>query len=818
MTFSYSAGIITQANESGQAITAAADGGTNTVTFTCNAHGYSNGDYVEITGTTDYNGGWEISNVTTNTFDVYYPEDPYVVAIKGSSDGINFTTSQTGTVARGDSSLAGINGLTGVTTVTQANRELYTLDSATRIVVNGALVMDSEFEHLTTTIANTGVYSDGFLQVGRRRLTNGVIHYSRGDIFESTWQSAGGSGFEWNTGGCLWNGGRILAGSRVRIDPGLTTAVVNSGSQYNTNTGGNTQLRMSMDTGRIYNMVMDGFSQPARIFINDSFTTGVFKLLRSFYQTAWALAQDLELVNFDIIENVESLDIDAFGRSAAESSTTGFVNCSREPVVPVDGGDQFDYMLFYRNVSITPVDADGVAIPSFSTYCRDYDNGSRAVGPRNPFDGTQTDLVDEIYSDIDTSGTVAYKILWKILNFDTARTPVLYTDYRTNNGAMTGNRPVDIMAYGFQKLSVLPELLGLGTWVNQPIMVIDQGITVARATADAYTDLDTVRKGYDRTISFQQSNYTSGEYWISRAGEQIVLADKTLILDGTAASVIAYSALNLTWKATSYTGGATATTGSAIVRNGALLNGGQFDCDINYEGGAGTTITGVVCTGVFDFDTAGTYTIASGTTLSEVTNSSGGTVIIQRADVSSTVTTVTGPNVTVLPPEVTVQVTCRDANTLAVIAGARVLLTADTGGDLPSSDSVTITRSGSTASVSHAGHGLSNGDEVLIEGSDQEAYNGIHVISNVTTNAYDYTVSGAPTTPATGTIVATAVVLNGTTNGSGIISVTDFGYTNNQPVDGKARKGTSAPYYVPTSISGTITSNGLTQTAFMVPD
>ena len=34
------------------------------------AHGYSDGDLVHISGTTSYNGGWEISNVTTNTFDI----------------------------------------------------------------------------------------------------------------------------------------------------------------------------------------------------------------------------------------------------------------------------------------------------------------------------------------------------------------------------------------------------------------------------------------------------------------------------------------------------------------------------------------------------------------------------------------------------------------------------------------------------------------------------------------------------------------------------------------------------------------------------
>jgi|GEM_PF-317020 len=54
-------------------ITAFADSGTSPgikTTVTSAAHGYSDGDMVHVSGTTSYNGGWEISNVATNTFDI----------------------------------------------------------------------------------------------------------------------------------------------------------------------------------------------------------------------------------------------------------------------------------------------------------------------------------------------------------------------------------------------------------------------------------------------------------------------------------------------------------------------------------------------------------------------------------------------------------------------------------------------------------------------------------------------------------------------------------------------------------------------------
>lgn len=69
----------------------------------------------------------------------------------------------------------------------------------------------------------------------------------------------------------------------------------------------------------------------------------------------------------------------------------------------------------------------------------------------------------------------------------------------------------------------------------------------------------------------------------------------------------------------------------------------------------------------------------------------------------------------------------------------------------------TITRSGTTATVTATAHGYASGSYVRIAGADQAAYNGAFAISNVTANTFDYTVSGSPTTPATGTITASAI-------------------------------------------------------------
>lgn len=64
-----------------------------------------------------------------------------------------------------------------------------------------------------------------------------------------------------------------------------------------------------------------------------------------------------------------------------------------------------------------------------------------------------------------------------------------------------------------------------------------------------------------------------------------------------------------------------------------------------------------------------------------------------------------------------------------------------------------ITRVGQVATaVAAVAHSLSNGDIVKITGSDQADYNITAEISNITTTEFDYTVTGTPTTPATGTM------------------------------------------------------------------
>jgi len=177
-----------------------------------------------------------------------------------------------------------------------------------------------------------------------------------------------------------------------------------------------------------------------------------------------------------------------------------------------------------------------------------------------------------------------------------------------------------------------------------------------------------------------------------------------------------------------------------------------------------------------------------------------------------------GATVTVVAGAVTVR--ARAVTDVGIpIQNARVILKAsnDTG-PFPYQEVVSITRSGSTATVTHTAHNLQTNDYVAIDGADQFEYNGVKLITVTGPNSYTYTVSGTPATPATGTIRATFVALYGLTDSNGIVSTSRV-YPADQPVIGWTRKSTTAPFFKEGTLIGTVTStSGFDSTAVMISD
>ncbi len=140
------------------------------------------------------------------------------------------------------------------------------------------------------------------------------------------------------------------------------------------------------------------------------------------------------------------------------------------------------------------------------------------------------------------------------------------------------------------------------------------------------------------------------------------------------------------------------------------------------------------------------------------------------------------------------------------------------GGPYPDKDPVTIVNSGTTATVTHTGHGMLNNDYVYIEGGDIVANEGVFQITYINANSYSYTMGSSPGSSPTGTITSTFVGLYGLTNSSGVKSTSRV-YDADQLVTGWARKASSSPYYVAAPMRGTIDSaDGLSATGVLVSD
>jgi hypothetical protein len=197
------------------------------------------------------------------------------------------------------------------------------------------------------------------------------------------------------------------------------------------------------------------------------------------------------------------------------------------------------------------------------------------------------------------------------------------------------------------------------------------------ATVLAYTDLGDPLKLYDRHKIEWRDN--DGYALVKRVGKQLDLSTINLTLDATAGSVYVANSTDITAKAAVFTGGIPSIIGSFTVVNGALLNGGTFDDDVNYFSGP-STITDVTVTSgnTMDFNTTGSYIIDGGS-IANVTGSVSGIVLdlINGATIASN----GSPSNITIQNLVSIKVTAVDALG-APIEGARVYVEAGSGGPI----------------------------------------------------------------------------------------------------------------------------------------
>lgn len=335
----------------------------------------------------------------------------------------------------------------------------------------------------------------------------------------------------------------------------------------------------------------------------------------------------------------------------------------------------------------------------------------------------------------------------------------------------------------------------------------DNSITETnKATVDAYTIISNGERLYDRSKSWTFDNFddqfpTQGGLLVEAVGEQLNLNAVSLVIDGAAAQAFSVNqtgngtiTIDAGTKLTRTTNGFGTITSTGTITIEDTTDVDDWTLDGNVLINDALDLTNVHITGNLGINTGANSTLnfSNVTVDGNITNDDAShTLTINSTNGSSLTTTDpgTGNGETNIVQTVPIKVTVKDIQSGSLIQGARVLIQADVGGDLPAGDSVTITRVTTTATVSHTGHGLVDGETVFIFGANQQEYNGNHVINYIDVNSYSYTVSGSPTTPATGTITATATIVNELTDVIGEVNET-FRYTSDQPVVGVVRKAT----------------------------
>jgi len=179
-----------------------------------------------------------------------------------------------------------------------------------------------------------------------------------------------------------------------------------------------------------------------------------------------------------------------------------------------------------------------------------------------------------------------------------------------------------------------------------------------------------------------------------------------------------------------------------------------------------------------------------------------------------------GATVNVQSGSVTVKVTSAKEDGSAVGEAYVHLRAKDGTGPFPYQESVSITRSTTTATVDHTSHGMATNDKVLISGiTDKVEDNGVHQINVSDADTYTYVTDDSGSTSYNGSITSTFVALDGETNiTTGVLSTSRV-YSSDQPVIGWARKSTASPFYKQGGINKDISSTtGLDYTAVLVLD
>lgn len=159
-------------------------------------------------------------------------------------------------------------------------------------------------------------------------------------------------------------------------------------------------------------------------------------------------------------------------------------------------------------------------------------------------------------------------------DWDTANYGNFYrVDRRSDSNTNADDFTFKFCSYEHSITTSSQTLKGLGELVVNWVLFGDALITDTRANADAYTEIDTPQKFYNKAKAYLVDNYAGETSTIvAREGNSIDAGSYDVVVDANASSVFTISGNTLTIKATTFVGNI-ATTGTTTLSNGAVVVG-----------------------------------------------------------------------------------------------------------------------------------------------------------------------------------------------------------------------------------------------------
>ena len=510
---------------------------------------------------------------------------------------------QTGT----DTDLSGLSGLTGVSVISYSSRyDIYNIGT-NRLDIEGDLTINPENNMLisnapTAAIPNmaVNVRANATLTLGVKTTVGTAVKYTTGTAMiltePGTLNSDGSLHVEYD--GTLEAFGATIqmAGpTRLRSGAYFTCEDLTLVNCRDASCQFRIEANNATDTARVsvteHGMTLNGDTS------NDSCrltTTGkvafpsnafVFNFIRAQYQPGAGGYPPQVFLNFDNGNNVDAADFayagsGGSGGTAFNGNLVDFRNVARRlryTLANSKGG----FCKITKNVNFSLQDASGTGLSTVSYYAIDVDNGNRINF--NGFDST----ADIVYSGQNAGPTLA---ITATVEFMAGEGTTRFIDSRTNADDTILFR---FISYTTNITSTSPVLIGLKDLDSVVVNATDALVSESnRTTVDAYAELETSAKFYDRAKSYLTANY-AGEAatLVTRSGSAIDADAFDIVIDATAASAFALSGNTITIKASEFVGDIT-TTGTITLSNGATFIGSFTDSN------GTTTITTLTLTGL----------------------------------------------------------------------------------------------------------------------------------------------------------------------------------------------------------------------------